>query len=140
LWSQLAFLIDTGASVTAIKASVFHQIPIHFGLELSPSPIDSLRAVSGAVMPVLGYTRIPFSIANDEYPFYALIIESLTYDVILGRDFLKFYKAKIDLAEHRLLLSYNPSSDGLTHSPEPVVETAVCSVHGQTTFIIPPHS
>lgn len=91
---QLPILIDTGASVTAIKASIFHQLPDEFRSDLSPSPIDCLRAVSGAVIPVLGYTHISFDIAGEQYPFQTLFIESLTYGVILGRDFLEFYHAK----------------------------------------------
>lgn len=138
---QLTFLIDTGASVTAIKASIFHQIPEDFRLDLSQAPIDCLRAVSGATMPVIGSTHIPFEIASEKYPFQALVIESLTYDVILGRDFLEFYNAKIDLEDHKLFLNNNPlAPNSPVQTAEPEEEKNVCFIHAQSSFIVPPNS
>ena len=138
--SNLTFLIDTGASVTAIKASIFQQIPEDFRLDLTQAPIDCLRAVSGAAMPVIGSTHIPFEIAGEKYPFQALVIESLTYDVILGRDFLEFYKAKIDLEDHKLFLHNDPLAPNSSVEAAEATEETVCGIHAQSSFIVPPNS
>lgn len=136
----LTFLIDTGANVTAIRADVWRRIPAIANHSPSPTPITTIKAVSGAEIPVLGQLEIPFEIDQHIYKFQALIIECLTYEAVLGRDFLEFYNAKIDLGQQLLHLEHDSDVmfDGFPNLSSE--ETKVCSIHGQETFIIPPLS
>ena len=135
-------LIDTGANVSAICADVWKRIPQKTKHPPIPTPITSIAAVNGQSIPVLGQDKLPFSINGSTYPFHVLIIESIAYDVILGRDFLEAYKAKIDLQDHVLELQHDVSSSeqfDFTHMPD-VSEPTVCSIHATSSFILPPNS
>lgn len=90
----------------------------------------------------MGQIELPFSINDKTYPFNVLIIESIAYDVILGRDFLESYKAKIDLKDRVLELYQDvPPQDTFdvplmnTHR-----ESTICSIHAKSSFIVPPNS
>ena len=98
----VTLLIDTGANVTAIQADVWRRIPALVKYTPTPTPIHTIKAVSGAEIPVLGQLEVPFEIDKHVYTFKALVIECLTYEAILGRDFLEFYNAKIDLGKQLL--------------------------------------
>ena len=93
---SVVYLIDTGANVRAIRADIWRQIPQRTKHPPAQTNITSISAVNGQSIPVLGQVELPFSINDKTYPFNVLIIESIAYDVILGRDFLESYKAKID--------------------------------------------
>ena len=140
--TELTFLVDTGANVTAIKADVWRQIPPSTKHPPSPTTISYMKSVSGESIPVLGQAEVPFYINSRSYPFKALLIEAMAYDAILGRDFLEFYKAKIDLERHTLTLEGDSSPlvefdlDTNTDHSEP----RVFAVHAQSSFIIPPSS
>ena len=138
---NLTFLIDTG-TVTAIRADVWRRIPELARNKPEPTPIDSIKAVSGAVVPVLGQLQLPFQIENHTYSFKALVIASLTYEAILGRDFLEYYKAKIDLEQQTLCLGADsfsfPAFEGFSEAP--VLQPPSYSIHAQSTFLVPPRS
>lgn len=71
-----------------------------------------------------------------------MVIESIAYDVILGRDFLERYQAKIDLKEHVLELGHNePYGEQFDLPSEPDPDKPnICSVHAMSSFILPPQS
>ena len=71
---NLTFLINTGAYVTAARADVWRRIPELARSKPEPTPIDSMKAVSGAVVPVLGQLQIPFQVESHTYTFKALVI------------------------------------------------------------------
>ena len=108
----------------------------------TPTHIKTISAVNGQRIPVLGQVELPFSIHGKTYVFKAFIIEIIAYDVVLGRDFLEHYKAKIDLQDHVLeLLGDTPTQKPL---PSAAVddhrEPNICFVHAQASFVIPPNS
>ena len=80
-------LVDTGPSVTAVSYSFFST--------LLPSPtmqttlLTSIRTVSGEELPILGEATLSFTFDATPYSFSVLVIDNLTYPVILGRDFLR---------------------------------------------------
>lgn len=135
-------MVDTGANVSAIKAAVWKQIPALTKHPPSPTNIDSIKSVSGEAIPVLGRVEVPFTIDENSYPFKALLIDTMAYDAILGRDFLEFYKAKIDLEHHTLALAGDSISFGTFCSDTPIefAEPSICFAHAQSSFIIPPQS
>ena len=93
-------------------------------------------------MPVLGQLQLLFQLENHTYSFKALVIESLTYEAILGRDFLEHYKAKIDLEKQTLCLGDDsfsfPAFEGFPEAP--VLQPSSCSIHAQLTFLVPQRS
>lgn len=58
--------------------------------------VKAVSTVNGQNVPVLGQVELPFNINDKIYPFSVFIIESIAYDVILGREILEFYQARID--------------------------------------------
>lgn len=101
---KLSFLIDTGASISAIRASTKNQIAPLANLTPLPTWITSIKSVSGDGITVQGQIDLPFTIGDYNYPFKALVIDKMAYDASLGHDFLEHYKAKIDLENHALIL------------------------------------
>ena len=85
----VTYLIDTAANISAIRADIWRQIPQMMKHPPAHTHIISISAVNGQSIPVLGQIELPFSINDKTYPFSVLIIESIAYDVILGRDFLE---------------------------------------------------
>lgn len=135
----VTYFIDTGANVSTIKADIFRQIPHKVRYPPTATHVKAISAGNGQTVPVLGQVELPFSINNKVHPFQVLIIESIAYVVILGRDFLELYRAKIDLKDHKLELSFDTSSQGdfeFSYLPtEPTAE--VCAVHAKCSFLIP---
>ena len=91
------FLVDTGASVSAIHSKVYQQFPALASTAPLPLTIPSIRSVSGDTISVMGQVNVPFGIDTNHFPFQALVLDKMAYDVILGRDFLENYQAHIDL-------------------------------------------
>lgn len=139
---SVTYLIDTGANVSAIRASVWQQIPQMTKHPPTQTYITSISAVNGQSIAVLGQIELPFSINDKTYPFNVLIIEGITYDVILGRNFLESYKAKIDLKDHVLELHRDDTPRDILELPLMPTprEPNVSSIHAKASFIIPPNS
>ena len=77
------------------------------------------------------------------YSLEVLVIDNLTYPVVLGRDFLMHYGSIIDLQANTLVLSGNPPIP-LHHSPgtqntAPEMPEST-TVHAKATFILAPLS
>ena len=134
-------LVDTGASVTAVSYSFFST--------LLPSPamqttlLTSIRTVSGEELPILGQATLSFTFDATSYSFSVLVIDKLTYPVVLGRDFLTHFGSVIDMQAHTLVLSGNPPLPLHTtsHVPENASSvTTPVTVHAYATYILPPLS
>ena len=95
-------LVDTGACVSAIDKQLFAKIYGHFPPNMSKGSLSSVQTVSGEKVPVLGKITIPLQIQGREYTCEFHVMQNLTYDVILGRDFLQKNGALIDLVESTL--------------------------------------
>ena len=93
-------LVDTGASVTAVSSSLFARIslPVH----LDSAPLPYIRTVSGEHLPVQGIAKLTFTFSNVSYSFESLVIEQLTYPVVLGMDFLLSPGSVIYMQNHTL--------------------------------------
>ena len=81
-------LVDTGAAVTAVSANVWNKFLRHVCPTLDNSELENITSVNGGILNTLGKTLIQFVIQSEVFPFEAYVIRNLTYDVILGRDFL----------------------------------------------------
>ena len=92
-------LIDTGAAVTAVSARAWQRCSSNISLNLGPPNHDSITTVDGCLLKVIGRVMLPFAIDSKIFPFEAHVIQDLTSDVILGRNFFEKFCAKIDFDE-----------------------------------------
>lgn len=99
---ETLMLIDTGASVTAVSNTFFSTL--RKPPTLQPSLLPSVRTVSGEQLPVMGQATLSFLIGDRTYTSNILVIENLTYPIVLGRDFLTQCGSVIDLQDHTLAL------------------------------------
>ena len=111
--------------------------------KLEPSPISSIQTVSGEHLPVLGQVNLPLTIGANAYPFETLVIDNLTYPVVLGRNFLMHFGSVIDLQDNTLTLTGTNSVP--LHSSSPPLpdqqrEQEPVTVHALATYILPPMS
>ena len=138
-------LIDLGAAVTAVSAKVWRKYLCHAYLRLDRPDSESVTTVNGSCLTILGKTPMKFVIDSHEFPFEARVIESLSYDVILGRDFLKEFCFKVDFENGSVNFPSEPDplpfkglhlndDSGLTD------KAFISSVHTSRTFVIPPQS
>ena len=97
--------MDSGASLTFIHPRVLNAVPQLLSELEKDITLKVLRAVNGSSLQVLGRTQVPFEIDNKPYMFKAFVVEGMTYDVILGTDFLSHFKAKINFEDNTLDLS-----------------------------------
>ena len=87
-----------------------------------------------------------FIIGKEAFHFEAHVIEDLTYDVIIGRDFLQYFRSRIDFDNDVLTFSreenYLPfcdvETDCLSDDVEDGSSDFICSVHADFSFTIPP--
>ena len=131
--------IDNGASVTAVSNTFLSTLPTPPTLLASSLP--SVRTVSCEQLPVLGHATLSFLIGNRTYTSTALVIDNLTYPVVLGRDFLTQFGSVIDLQGH--ILTLGTTNVVPLQSSFPVVGSTPeesTSVHAHATFILPPLS
>ena len=140
LGTKCSFLIDTGASISAVKAQVWRDLPPPTKHPPQSSLHKTIRTVNGQPIPVLGEVELPFEIQSEQYPFTVLILHEMPYDAILGRDFLERYRAKIDLETHSLDLSLNSlpfPSIAANSQEDPAGEV---TTHAHSSFLLPPES
>ena len=95
-------LVDTGAAITAASANVWNKCLRHVCPSLDDSDLENIASVNGGVLKTLEKTMMHFVIQSEVFPFEAYVIEKLTYDVILGRDFIKKFSSKINFEKGRI--------------------------------------
>ena len=116
----------------------------NISLNLGPPNHDSITTVDGCLLKVIGRVMLPFAIGSEIFPFEAHVIQDLTSDVILGRNFFEKFCAKIDFDEG--MIRFKHGEDPLPFDSDPVTvdndccPEFVCSVHADTAFTIPPQS
>lgn len=135
-------LVDTGATITAVSNAFFYSLsPLP---QLTASILPSIRTVSGESLPVRGTATLTFVLDTVPYSFAISVIDTLTYPVVLGRDFLMHFNSVIDMQSHTLTLSGNtPISlgpDRTLTSPTHGTSTESATVHAYATYILPPLS
>ena len=116
----------------------------NISLNLGPPNHDSITTVDGCLLKVIGRVMLPFAIGSKIFPFEAHVIQDLTSDVILGRNFFEKFCAKIDFDEGMIRFKHGEGplpfdSDPVTIDKDCCPEF-VCSMHADTAFTIPPQS
>ena len=70
----------------------------------------------------------------------ALVVDDLSHDVILGKDFLERYKSKLDLEHYTLHLQDDLTFEGFSSSEFDSLQDNTCSVHALYSYILSPNS
>ena len=89
-------LIDSGAAVTAVSAKVWRECLSHAYPSLDKCSSECVTSVNGCQLTTIGKLLVEFVIDFHAFPFEAHVIEDLTCDVILGRDFLQKFCFTVD--------------------------------------------
>ena len=138
--SEHDFLRTTNKS-TAVSAKVGWKYLCHAYPRLDGPDSECVTTVNGSSLTILGKSPMKFVIDSHEFPFEARVIENLSYDVILGRDFLKEFSFKVDFENGSVNFPSEPDplpckglhlndDSGLTN------KAFISSVHASCTFVI----
>ncbi|ORD98367.1 POL2 [Hepatospora eriocheir] len=104
-------LVDTGADISIINSKFLMGIKV---LE----PDISIKAANGSNIKIIGMLRkINIDIDNYEYKGKFYVCKDISYDVILGLDFIRKYFASIKLNEQKVKLVLNEVSNKLIFKP-----------------------
>ena len=118
------FLIDTGAAVTVIS-SQFWERSRPEGAELTDPPRRRLVSVQGDPLQLQGTAKITMSLGGIVFHAEAVVADSLTTDVIVGRDFLQAEQCTIKMEKGSNTLYFNKQGISLRlgiDQSDPVVE------------------
>ena len=133
--SEFQCLVDTGAAITAVSANVWKKYLRYAYPSLDNSDLGDVTSVDGAVLNSLGKATMQFVIQSQVFPFEVHVIGNLTYDVIIGRNFLQQYGSKIDF-EIGIIELFSEDTPLVASDLEAC--TRVFSVHADFSFVIPP--
>ena len=138
-------LIDSGAAVTAVSAKVWRECLSHAFPSLDKCSSECVTSINGCQLTTVGKLLVEFVIDFHAFPFEVHVIEDLTCDVILGRDFLQKFCFTVDFENGmvRFFPESDPSPFEDVQLDDDVVyphETFISPVHASRTFVIPPQS
>ena len=114
------FLVDTGAVKTIIQKNYLKKISQGHEPHISPAnSINRLKAANGTTIDVCGMVRLPMYINQRVYTYPVHVVADITYDVILGKDFLTDFGGIINFKDDKITLTYDGEPPRLT---EPTLE------------------
>ena len=133
---RIKALVDTGAAVSVIDENFLKEIYQGHLPPLQKHSSGDVKTVSGAPLPVSGRFTTTLEIANGLYSSTFLVVRDLTYDALLGRDFLRANGAVINLKDSTLQLEESiarPHSEGAC----PVRVLYNCVIPASSEAVIP---
>ena len=86
-------LLDTGSPVNLLSEKIQRQ------LNLAATPLEShykLLGATGETLTTLGTVQVDILLGRKVWTTTAIVVSSLTHHLILGLDFLKLTKSKVD--------------------------------------------
>ncbi|PFX19095.1 Tetratricopeptide repeat protein 36 [Stylophora pistillata] len=106
---------------------------------------ESGTTVNGSRLTTIGKTLMEFVIDSRIFTFEVCVIEDLSFDDILGRDFLQRFCFKVDFGNGLVSFPSEPSPfpfEGVrVDDDNDLIDKAfISSVHASRTFVIPPQS
>lgn len=128
---DVKMLVDTGAGISVIDERSLQELYANETPVLRKESSVKLQTVSGQALPILGLVKVSLGIARGNYFCAFNVVRDLTYEAVLGRDFLQANGAMIDLKKGTL---------GLDDSPTDSCHEGACPVQVKTTCVIPPSS
>ncbi|PFX22079.1 Transposon Ty3-I Gag-Pol polyprotein [Stylophora pistillata] len=135
----------SGAAVTVVSARVWRQYLRHAYPKLSVPSSENITTVNGCRLTTIGKTSMEFVIDSRIFTFEVCVIEDLSFDVVLGRDFLQKFCFKVDFENGLVSFPSQPSPfpfEGVhVDDDNDLIDKAfISSVHASGTFVIPPQS
>ena len=118
-------LIDTGFPVTLLSEKIQRQ------LNLPATPLEShykLLRATGETLTTLGTVQVDILLGRKVWTTTAIVVSSLTHHLILGLNFLKLTKSKVDFET-------NTVETGLT-----LYSASICYMQSSNSTIIIPKS
>lgn len=134
-------MIDTGASISVINKELLDKT-IYTGSTLSKPKFQMIRGVGGQKLSVHGTIKLPVKIRDKPFLYPIHVVENVHHSLILGQDFLQFFKAKIDLETKTLHLEDNNvglvtkilESNGLVRTLDAVTIPKMSNYHFSFSF------
>ena len=99
---DIKLLVDTGAGRSVIDEQFTRDVYKGELPKLQKSTLINVKTVSGEELPVLGKIEVILGIAGGKYPCELQVVKNLTYEAVLGRDFLRANGAVINLRQGTL--------------------------------------
>ena len=135
---KTSFLLDTGATVTLVRADVWTKSGMK-EMTLQPYAEQKLVSVNGSPLNVHGQGRAELDLAGKQLQLDVVVVSPLTVEAILGLDFLQQHRAAIDLEKQQLCLKDSGCTLPLCASPSTCTHLER-SVRALENVAIPPHS
>lgn len=93
---KIQSLIDTGASMSCIQRSLLEKTIPNFETQIKPSTVQLVRGVGGELHRVEGAIVLPIKISGLVFEQEFIIIKELHHPLIIGLDFMMYYKCVVD--------------------------------------------
>ena len=143
-------LVDTGASVSCISEYLCHKVIPNYSQRLQNEPgfigkpsFNAIKGVCGEVHPVRGTVDLDLNINGLKVTQKFHIFTRLQHQMILGIDFLKDYKASINMGNSTISFYEGaleaPMNTKTLHQTSDKVEAAysvVLKPRSQTCFLV----
>ena len=135
--AQMSLLLDTGAAVTLLREDTWVRATAKDPQELQPRSTLKLVSADGTPLTIHGCACVELELEGaKKFTTEVVVVSPLTSEAILGLDFLKRHRARIDLENKQLHLT---DCTLPLHELEPV--TAVKrKVRAERTAEVPPFS
>jgi len=99
----LEALVDTGSSFSMISAELYERLSSRPALLAFSSVAPDIVGVGGASAAVKGYIDIPFAIAETVVKHPLLVVEGLSFSLLVGMDVLRPHDASFRVGKSRKL-------------------------------------
>ena len=94
-------LVDTGSSFSMMSASLYEQLPSKPRVYAFENTAPDIVGVGGASAAVKGYVDVPLRVADVEVAHPLLVVENLSFALLIGMDILDPHAANISLGGAR---------------------------------------
>ena len=95
-------LIDTGASHSIMSASLYYNLPR--APPLQASPLKAFAVANNGRLSCIGQVELPVLMGSQYVRITFQVVPQLLHDMIIGRDCLTKYKARIDYEKDSMQL------------------------------------
>lgn len=96
-------IVDTGSSITIISEELVEKL-LSKNVKKSKGEIINIRVANGETLNADKQIEIPLEIEGKIFKQKAVIIDNFAYDILIGNDFLKRFKAVINLSNSTMKL------------------------------------
>ena len=91
------FLVDNGAAVTVVRSDIWSEISKNDMVKPLEATGKTLVGVQERPLDVQGIASVTINLSAEEFGPQVFVVDALSSQAILGRDFLKLHKCLIDM-------------------------------------------